>query len=136
MAWTRKNVVDLLTHSNNKLRCKAVRRAIVRLHSFQTPGEQQARQTVLRNGVGFGAFHARKGSQLAELVQKGAYLRGCCFSQDWLQEWLDRGMRRAKPGEPKCRAEYTRSWNSPLAKAQRIALRHAGQLVVWANSQS
>ncbi len=51
--WKKEEIRDMLVKSD-----KALIRGLLRIHSFQTPEEQNAGVTVEDNGLGFNAFDA------------------------------------------------------------------------------
>jgi hypothetical protein len=53
---------------------RAVKRAILRLHSFQTGDEQAGRKTKYLNQRGFSVATVKRGSALAEKIAAGRYL--------------------------------------------------------------
>lgn len=55
---------------------KAVERAMLVLYQRQTASEQDAGQTVQRNGRGFNAFDAKLGTYYAQWIQRGFALNG------------------------------------------------------------
>lgn len=118
--WTTADIVALLTDSNNARRCEAVKRGIRRLYDFQTSDEQAVGETRHRNGRGFSAFHGASGSRLACKLARGQYLKGACYTADWLAN-----------------GNAARHWayKSDMARAQRICIRHARQLADFANGK-
>lgn len=69
--FTREAIALLLRTDN-----KAVERAITRLYSFQTATEQATQNTLNRNGAGFSAADASKGSYYAKWIAQGRSLSG------------------------------------------------------------
>ena len=53
---------------------RAARRAILMLQDSQTPAEQAQRESLYRNRVGWGKFHAAKGGSLAAKISSGTPL--------------------------------------------------------------
>lgn len=55
---------------------RAVERALVLLYKRQTIDEQSSKETRHKNGRGFNAGDARKGTYMAEYILKGSHLSG------------------------------------------------------------
>lgn len=68
---TKQSIQELLCRSD-----KAVERAMVVLHEYQTADERQEGQTRWNNGVGFMTMHARRGTYYAKWVLSGKHLSG------------------------------------------------------------
>lgn len=66
---TKADIISLLKTNN-----KAVARALVVLTARQTATEQNAEQTINRNGEGFRPCHARMGTSMAKFFEKRGYL--------------------------------------------------------------
>lgn len=55
---------------------RVVKRAILRLHSFQTGDERAGQKTRWLNRLGFSVSTVKRGSALAEKIANGRYLSG------------------------------------------------------------
>lgn len=53
---------------------RAVKRAIIRLDSFQTQDERRGKKTKYLNARGFSVATVKRGSELAALIRAGRYL--------------------------------------------------------------
>ena len=69
--WTPDAIRALLDRSD-----KAVERAVVAIYNLQTHDEQAREDTIHRNGVGFAACHAHRGSYYARWILAGRHLTG------------------------------------------------------------
>ena len=69
--WTREEIDHIL--NNNNL---AVQKAIINLWKLQTESEKNSGSTKVTNNYGFSAFHARKGTYLANWINRGNNLTG------------------------------------------------------------
>ena len=69
--WTPEAIRVLLDRSD-----KAVERAVVAIYDRQTCDEQAREDTIHRNGVGFAACHAYRGSYYARWILAGRHLTG------------------------------------------------------------
>ena len=69
--WTAQSIRALLARCD-----QAVERAVVAIYRRQTQDEQQTDETRHRNGIGFAACHAGRGSYYARWVLSGRHLDG------------------------------------------------------------
>jgi hypothetical protein len=73
MTHTRTSIRRLLNERSAR-GVRAVKRAILRLHSFQTQDEQAGQKTRWLNQRGFSVATVKRGSALAEKIAAGRYL--------------------------------------------------------------
>lgn len=66
---TRQSIIDLL-----RVNDRAVARALVVLNRRQTPDEQSSETTRYRNGRGFNAAHAKRGTSMAQFYLRTGFL--------------------------------------------------------------
>ena len=74
MKYTKATIRRLFNDPNNVRRCKAIKRGILRLYSFQTADERRAHTTRHDNNLGFSVSTVTRGTELALKLRDGKFL--------------------------------------------------------------
>lgn len=116
---TLESVKTLLLRSN-----AAVERAMVVLYALQTTDERRAGDTKYDNDRGFNCFNAPAGTAFARWI----------LGHDWNGDARYEPKHLTHPNAGYVLGKYSRK-STPVERARKIALLHAGQLLAVANGE-